>query len=129
MAAAVTYALQRGYENTYEQGDRFYLLAFEFLIYAVFLGVFLGKQTGRLKSGPDSSKVTAEQLTDEDSSVQVYIALYLFVLMLVVVGKTIFFGSIEEVSMGPWGMFMAATPLFLIVFWRQYRAENRRESS
>jgi len=123
--ALVTYFLQKGYE----QDGRIWMFLFELLIYAIALMVFLSQQTGRLKSGPDSSKVTFDLLADEDSSVSVYIGIYLFLLMIFVVAKVIFVGPIDEVWMGPWGMFVVAVPILVIVIWRQYNLESLREAS
>lgn len=123
--AVVTYFLQKGYE----QDDRFWMFISEMLIYAVVLMIFLSQQTGRLKSGPDTSKVTYERLVDEDSSVNVYIGIYLFLLMILIVAKVIFVGPIEDRSMGPWGIYAVVAPIFVIIFWRQYKLESSGESS
>lgn len=123
--SVVAYLLQQGYE---EEGQ-IYLLVAEYIIYAVGLVVFLHRETGRLKSGPDTSNVSWDQLREEDSSAGVYIALYLFLLMLGIVVKVIFIGRLEDATIGPWGIFIAIAPIFIIVFWRQYLLERRREST
>ncbi len=123
--ALVTYFLQKGYERD----GLFWLLVTEFAIYAVFLIVFLSRQTGRLKSGPDTVRVSYEQLADRDSSVRAYIGFYLFIVMIAIVARVILVGAIEDVWMGPWGMFMVIAPIFVIVFWRQYKFEATPEQS
>lgn len=123
--ALVTYFLQKGYERD----GLFWMLVTEFAIYAVFLIVFLSRQTGRLKSGPEIDGVSYEQLADQDSSVRAYIGLYLFIVMIAIVARVILAGAIEEVWMGPWGLFMVIAPIFVIVIWRQYKLEATPERS
>ena len=122
--AVVTYFLQKGYE----QDGQFWMLVFEMSLYAVFLIIFLSQQTGRLKSRPDTNRVSYEQLRDGDSTVGVYVGIYMFVLMILIVGKVIFIGPIDRLSMGPWGLCVAIAPIFVIVFWHQYKLESLRES-
>lgn len=124
LIALVTYYLQMGYE----ENGQFWLFVTEILIYAVFLIVFLSRQTGRLKAGPDTTRATYERLAEEDPALKVYIALYMFLLMAAIVARVLFVGAIEDVWMGPWGLFIAIAPIFAIVFWRQYRLEARFES-
>ena len=124
IAAGVTYPMQQ----KYEQDGQIWLFIFELLIYAVILVMFLSQQTGRLKSGPDTSKVSLEELADEDPATGVYVALYLVFLMLIIVARVMLVGPLDDDSLGPWNLFIAFAPLLLIVAWRQYRLEVFRES-
>ena len=123
VVASATYFLQVRFE---QDGD-FWLLVFELLIYALFGMIALRRQTGRLKSRPDTSKVTGEQLMDEEPLVVAHIGIYLFLLMLLILGKLAADDPIDITSMGPWGFFIAAAPMFVIVFWHQYKLESVRE--
>ena len=93
----------------------------ELSVYAVALFVFLKGQTGRLKSGPDSGKVSAPELFDRDPLSRTLIASYLFLLMLFAVWHAFRGGDID---LGPWAIFISACPVFLIVFFRQHRLEK-----
>lgn len=123
--ALVTYYLQK----RYERDGLFWLLVVEFAIYAVFLIAFLSRQTGRLKSGPDTDSVSYGQLADRDSPTRVYIGLYLFIVMIAVVTRVVLIGAIDDVWMGPWGLFIVTAPIFVIVFWRQYKLEAAPKQS
>ena len=97
----------------------------ELAIYFAGILVFLSGQTGRLKSGPESSKVSGAVLFEEDPSVGAYVAIYLFSLMLVAVFYVL---RGNEIDLGPWNIFLAVCPIVLIVFVRQHRLERKRES-
>ena len=110
----------------YERDGLIWMLFLELAVYVAGLIAFLGTQTGRLKSGPESDKVPSTVLFEEDPSVRVYIAIYLVSLMLVVVSFAVL-GS--EIDIGPWNIFISACPIFLIVFFRQHRLERKRALS
>lgn len=119
LVAVITHFLQKGYE----QDGWFWMLAAELLIFAAVIYASLSQQTGRLKPGPDKGRVTYRQLAEQDSLVQVYIGLYVFLLMVAVVARVLLVGAIEDVSVGPWGVFVALAPIFVIVSWRTYKLE------
>jgi len=113
--------LEYGYEG---YGRRSMLFA-ELTVYLAGIAAFLRGQTGRLKSGPDSSKVSSALLFEQDPSVRVYIALYLMLLMLITVAH-VWRGN--DVNLGPWSIFVSVCPILLIVFIRQHRLERIRDS-
>lgn len=116
--------LQKGYERD----GRFWMLVMELLAY--FLGVilFLGTQTGRLKSGPDTGQISAQELFEYDPAVKAYIAICCFVLMLFVVAYVFLGNDIATENLGPWSIFISVVPIALIIFIRQYRMERRNSA-
>lgn len=47
-------------QNGYQRDGQIWMLYMEFLVYFVGLVVFLSGQTGRLKSGPETSKISSQ---------------------------------------------------------------------
>ena len=124
VVAVLTYFLQKGFD----EGGRFWMLALEMLILAIIVFNVLSQQTGRLKSGPDKKMVTFKQLIDEDPAVGTCIGVYMLLLMMLIVGKVIVFGPIEDASLGPWAIYIAMAPILAIVFWRQYKLDADDQS-
>ena len=113
------------FQKGYEENGLIWMFFVELTIYFVGILVFLSGQTGRLKSSSESSKVSSADLFEEDPSVRVFIAMYLFLIMLVA-AFYVFRGN--DIDLGPWNIFLFICPIVLIVFVRQHRLERRRES-
>lgn len=107
----------------FEEDGQIWMFFAEIATYTALLIVYLRDQTGRLKSGPDTGKVSATELFEDDPGARTYIAIYAVILMLFTVAYA-FLGN--EITTGPWNIFIAVCPILVIVFLRQYRLERRR---
>ncbi len=113
------------FRRGYERDGLLWMFFAEMTVYFVALIAFLNTQTGRLKSRPETGKVSGTALFQEDPVTRASIAVYLFLLMLFV-GSLVFRG--KDIDPGPWQIFVALCPILLIVFVRQYWLERQGES-
>lgn len=123
---AVVGILAAYFQTGYEEDGIAWMFFAEMAVYTAGLFAFLCEQTGRLKSGPDSNRVSGAELFEEDHSMRFYVASYLLLLMLFVCFK-VFRG--DRIDPGPWDVFISVCPIFAIVFFGQFRLERKRVSA